>query len=230
MIFPDRALPPGISLIDPRPVHEKSPYTFELPHPDHLAAVQVGDLVKAIFSDVDGGHPAERMWVQVEKIADDWFAGTLESTPSDMQNLGHGDPVAVPRSHVISVYTGDGRALPELPARPDCWRRCMVDSCVLEGRSHADYLYRETPDMTREGDEYEDSGWRIRGTPEAIEQDEGTEHPFQYVALGAVLNQDDRWLHLIDEAPGVAFQWDGETQTYLRFDRPDLLEGVDANQ
>lgn len=106
----------------------------------------------------------------------------------------------------------------------------MVDSCVLEGRSHVDYLYREEPDMTREGDEYEDSGWRIRGTPEAIEQDEGTEHPFQYVALGAVLNQDDRWLHLLNEAPGVAFQWDGETQTYLRIDRPDLLEGVDANQ
>lgn len=224
------ALPHGISLIDPRPVQKESPYTFELPHPDHIEAVQIGDLVKAIFSDVDGGHPAERMWVRVDRIEDNWFAGELDSTPSDMKNLEAGDPVGVPRSHVISVFTGDGRKLPEVPPRPDYWQRCFVDVCVLERRSHVDYLYREAPDMTREGDAYPDSGWRLRGTPEAIEEDEAREDQFEYVALGAVLNRDDRWVHLLDEEPGVAFQWDAKTQDYLRFDRPDLLESGDAEE
>ena len=41
----DRALPPGITLKDPRPVQQEAPYTFELPHPDHVAAMEVGDLV-----------------------------------------------------------------------------------------------------------------------------------------------------------------------------------------
>ena len=99
----------------------------------------------------------------------------------------------------------------------------MVDLCVLEGRSHVDYLYREVPDMTQEGDKHPDSGWLLRGTPEAVEADRTREHPFEYIALGKALNQDDRWLHLIDEGPGVAFQWNPEKCDYTRFDSPDLL-------
>ena len=211
----DRALPPGITLKDPRPVQLEAPYTFELPHPDHVAAMDVGDLVKAIFADEDGGYDAERMWMRIERVHPDWFAGTLESTPSDMKNLACGDPVAVPRSHVISVLAGDDRPLPTVPERRSYWDRCFVDACVVEGRCHPDYLYREVPDMTREGDKYEDSGWRIRGTNEAIAEDEGRGEPPVYVAIGAVLNADDRWLHLIDSATGTAFQWDSALQDYF---------------
>ena len=91
----------------------------------------------------------------------------------------------------------------------------MVDSCVVEGRCHADYLYREDRNMTREGDEYEDSGWRIRGTDEAISDDEARGESPVYIALGKVLNSDDRGLHLIDHEPGAAFQWDPESQDYI---------------
>ena len=68
----DRALPLGITLKDPRPVQLEAPYTFELPHPDHVAAMGVGDLVKAIFSDEDGGYDAERMWMRIERVYPDW--------------------------------------------------------------------------------------------------------------------------------------------------------------
>ena len=61
----------------------------------------------------------------------------------------------------------------------------------------------------------EDSGWRIRGTNEAIAEDEGRGEPPVYVAIGAVLNADDRWLHLIDSATGTAFQWDSALQDYF---------------
>nr|WP_237451827.1 DUF2185 domain-containing protein [Qipengyuania oceanensis] len=94
----------------------------------------------------------------------------------------------------------------------------MVDACVVEGRSHADYLYREEPDMRRDGDEYEDSGWRIRGTDAAIAEDQQRDDAPLYIAIGKVLNADDRWLHLIDSPVGSAFQWDAQTQDYVELD------------
>lgn len=59
--------------------------------------------------------------------------------------------------------------------------------------------------MAQVDDEYPDSGWRIRGTSEAIEADEAAGRTPQYVALGAVLNEDDSWLSLVDEPVGSAF-------------------------
>ncbi len=82
----------------------------------------------------------------------------------------------------------------------------MVDGCILAGEP-LDYLYCEEPDMTRQGDRYPDSGWRIRAAPDAIERDESGP---EYIALGRVLNQDDRWLHLIDAPVGSAFQRGGD--------------------
>lgn len=223
------SLPPGIALRDPRPIAAESPYTFEMPHEVELAALKPGDGVKAIFVQTEGEtkYDAERMWVLVERIEDDIVYGTLDNDPHDMPLIEAGMPVAVPLTHVISCAFSKENPRPETPERRDYWDRCFVDACVVEGRSHVDYLYREPPDMTREGDEYPDSGWRLRGLPELVEADERRDNPFQYIALGKVLNNDDRWIHLLDEPPGVAFQWDAEAQDYIRFERPDLLEAND---
>lgn len=222
----DQGLPPGIALKDPRPIAAEAPYTFFLPHQVELEALKPGDGVKAIFHQTEGEtkYDAERMWVLIERVDDDTAYGTLDSDPVDMPLIEAGMPLAIPLSHVIATAFHTSNPRPEAPPRREYWERCFVDDCVVDGRSHVDYLYRETPDMTGEGDEYPDSGWRLRGTPELVEQDDNREAPFKYVAIGKVLNQDDRWLHLIDEQPGVAFQWDPNEQDYIRFERPDLLE------
>ncbi|MEP5939019.1 MAG: DUF2185 domain-containing protein [Erythrobacter sp.] len=218
-------LPDGISLRDPRPVVKEAPYTFFVPPAEHLAELRPGDLIKAIFSDRDGGHAAERMWVTIERVLDDHFVGTLDNEPDDMQNLEEGDPVTVHKTHVIALLTGDNRDLPDVDRPREYWQRCMVDQCVLDGRSLVDYLYRELPDLTQDGDDEPDSGWRLRGTDEGIAEDEAADQGPQYVALGAVLNRDDRWLPLIDEPAGNAWHWNEEQRSFLHFDRPDLLEG-----
>lgn len=197
-----------------------------MPFAVELKALRPGDGVQAIFRQTEGEtkYDAERMWVLIERIEDEVVFGTLDNDPHDMPLIEAGMPVAIPLTHVISTAFSKTNPRPEAPERREYWDRCMVDSCVLEGRSHVDYLYRETPDLTRDDDKYPDSGWRFRGTPEAVEADDEREDKFHYIAIGKVLNQDDRWIHLINEEPGVAFQWDEDEQDYIKFERPDLVK------
>ena len=214
------SLPEGIALDDPRPIAASAPYTFYLPHPDELSSLKPGDGVQAIFRQLEGAHTydAERMWVLIERIEDGWVSGKLDNEPAGMDKFELGDPVSIPLTHAISTAFSTDNPRPETPPVREFWERCFVDACVVEGRCRADYLYREEPDMTREGDEYPDSGWRIRGTDEAIADDEKRGESPHYIALGKVLNADDRWLHLIDREFGVAFQWKPEIGDYVELE------------
>nr|WP_298896293.1 DUF2185 domain-containing protein [uncultured Altererythrobacter sp.] len=188
-----------------------------MPHDVELAALKPGDGVKAIFRQTEGEtkYDAERMWVLIERIEEGLVHGILDSDPSDMPLIEAGMPVAIPLTHVISTAFHKDNPRPKIPDRREYWERCFVDACVIEGRSHIDYLYREDPDMTREGDEYPDSGWRIRGTQESIDADERDENRPRYIALGAVLNVDNSWIDLIDIEPGHHFAWDEESRQYV---------------
>jgi hypothetical protein len=210
----------SFTLDDPRPTIAASPYTFFVPPSSWIDAVQAGDWVKAIFraQPADRKFDAERMWVKVEEVLADGFAGRLDTDPSDMPQLTPGAALFVPREWVIDVDFADGHELPLREPRREYWDRCFVDACVVEGLCRVDYLYREVPDLAGPDDKYPDSGWRIRAPQEAIDADAQAGRKPLYVALGAVLNQDDRWLHLIDEPVGEAFQWWEEEQRFVRLD------------
>lgn len=212
-------LPDGISLRDPRQDHLESPYTFFMPASEIVEAIEPRDIVKAIFCDRDGGYDAERMWVLVEEVSGENLIGCLDNEPSDMMNLKCGDRVVVPKTHVIDVDPFESRELPAATKVRQYWNRCLVDDCVLNGRSPVDYLYREEPDMTKDGDKDQDSGWRIRGAEDEIETDKRTDKAIHYVALGAVLNQNDSWLHLIDSPIGMAFQRNDKTGEFYEVRR-----------
>ncbi len=197
--------PDGYSIADPRSIAEEAPHTFYLPNDAQIAAAGIGDAVKLIFEyhvPVEE-WVVERMWVTISAVAGATLTGTLDNDPAEpIAPVKHGDTVTFDRTMLIDIdWAKPYRAPPPTPRR-EYWDRCMVDGCILAGEP-VDYLYREEPDMTREGDRYPDSGWRIRAAPDAIERDEGGP---EYVALGKVLNQDDRWLHLIDAPVGSAFQ------------------------
>jgi hypothetical protein len=213
-------LPEGISLEDPRPIAASAPYTYFMPWPEELAALEPGDGVKAIFHETAGGrdYDGERMWVLVERVENGFVVGKLDNEPYDMPSIRLGDLVRIPLTHVIDCTYAEGKPAPVVPLRRAYWERCLVDACVVEGRSHADYLYREDRDQTRDGDKDPDSGWRIRGTDAAITEDDSLGKTPLYIALGKVLNADDRWIHLIDRPIGSAFQWDAERDDYIELE------------
>lgn len=204
--------PASYALTDPRPIAEEAPYTFYLPNDAQIAAVGISDAVKLISEchvPVEK-WAVERMWVTISAVAGATLTGTLDKDQAEPSApVKHGDTVTFDRAMLIDIdWAKPDRAPPPTPRR-EYWDRCMVDGCILASEP-VDYLYREEPDMTRKGDRYPDSGWRIRAAPDAIERDEGGP---EYIALGKVLNQDDRWLHLIDAPTGSAFQR-GEDGTF----------------
>lgn len=199
----------GYELDDPRPTQEKAPYTFFLPNTDRLQAVEVGDEVKLIIRAIRGRYryDAERMWVTVTEISDENMIGTLSNFPLDMPQLTLGDTIQFKRYHIIDYqWQNPNKEAGFLPQESkQRWERCLVDACVLNSGVPVTYLYREEPDMGSEDDKYPDSGWRIRGDEDLMSREEFENGKPEYVALGAVLNKDDTWLHLIDEPTGSYF-------------------------
>ena len=200
-------------LDDPRPIRRSAPYTFFTPSPERVAAIAPGDQAQLMFRSVPPSPEwgAERMWVEVSEVGPDGLVGTLVNRPNDIPQLEVGATVRFQPYHVISLVWAhpDQPHPPRGPGR-EYWERCWVDDCVLEEGAPVGFLFREEPD-TPEGEEYADSGWRIRGDLRGASDEELEARTASYVALGAVLNRDDSWLHLIDEPIGSAFIKDFET-------------------
>lgn len=209
------ATEPGYEIDDPRPIATEAPYTYFLPSENELLAVAPGDLVKLIIRSIPPSdeYDAERMWVTVTATEPYAMRGTLGNKPYDMPHLDVGAEIVFCRSDIIDILWDESR-LVEPPARPprrEYWERCLVETCVGEGGMPVGYLYREEPDMAEEGDEFPDSGWRIRGDSRGATEEEIDARTVTYVALGRVLNCDDSWLHLIDAPVGSSFLRNWET-------------------
>lgn len=192
----------------------EAPYTYFLPHPDHIAALLVGDMVKLLF-EYEGEvekYGGERMWVSVDRIDGATFEGQLLSEPCE-NHIATGDIVRFRSEDILDFrYEGD-RIVPDVPSSREYWERCLVDECVLYDGVLVEYIYREEPEAG-ENDDFPDSGWRVRGQQETLSDEEMDKRQVAYVALGAVLNRDDSWLHLIDAPIGCAFMRNFETGNY----------------
>jgi len=207
-------------LDDPRPVVAENPYTFFVPGLEEIAALEPGDDVKLIFRSIPRAPRwgAERMWVRILAMAPEGLTGELLNEPSDMPQLHAGAQVDFQPWHIVGVdWKDEAKAQRFADLESRFFGRCMVDEDVVEGRARVGYLYRETPDLGQQGDQYPDTGWRIRGELFAGE----TEAAYARrepccVALGVVLNRDDSILALLDEPVGARFTRDPATGAFLR--------------
>lgn len=198
-----------VSVDDPRENAARAPYTYFLPSENELLAIGAGDQVKIVVR----SHPpssewdAERMWFAVTATAGDSLTGTLDNRPLDIPQLLPGAALQFRRSDVTDIIWADDRPTAPPPPTPrrEYWDRCLVDQCVLDGDALVHFLYREEPDPETFEDEYPDSGWRIRGDYRNVDDPELDDREVAYVALGAVLNRDDRWIHLVDAPIGSSF-------------------------
>lgn len=204
-------------LVDPRPIAAGAPYTFFLPSEEELAAITCGDLVKLTFEYVPPGEKweAERMWVSVTAAGEDGMAGVLESEPDDPAATVHmGEEVSFQTHNVLAIVWSDPSRGPKVESAREYWERCMVDDCVLYENVPVGYIYREEPDLGQEGDQFPDSGWRIRGRLDGISEEELATRKASYVAIGAVLNRDDSWLQFVDAPIGTALERDFVRDAY----------------
>lgn len=194
--------------------HAKTvPYTFYCPSAALLKRLENGDLVKVWFEYEPrwwNVYSGERMWVKITARNGDVLTGELENTPFDATGLKPGDCVEFRIENVLSSERDDPEGDPTEPY----WAFCVTSQAVLDG-APVDFLARSEPLERRPGDRGPDSGWSFLAAGET-----GTEvHEAglsRSVPLGKVLNQDDRWLHLIDELPGQQFEWCDEKGEFVR--------------
>lgn len=199
---------------DPRLIAASAPYTFFLPSPIDILALQKGDLIKATVRSIpeSAEWDAERLWFTITDLSDEAFEARLESAPSDMPDFPKGRVIQIPRPAVIDLIFGDDR--PRVAEPRTYWDRCLVDGAVLKGVRRVEFIYREDADTPSDAT-VPDSGWRIRATTSGLSALEAEQATVEYVALGAVLNKDDSWLHLIDAPVGSAFLRDFERDFWV---------------
>jgi len=182
-------------LEDVRLRRAEAPYTFYQPSEPLIARLAPGDSAKLIFgfeSQDPRAPAAERMWVEITERDGDHFRGVLDNTPHFLRGLSLGDAIEFEAHHIADTGIGEDDGLERFA------RRCFVTARVLRDGEPVGYLYREEPDRD------DDSGWRIMAGDESDEYMDDPDNVY-YVALGAVLNRDDSFLHLLDSPAGSAF-------------------------
>jgi hypothetical protein len=158
-------------------------------------------------------------WIDVHSADGEWIEGKIVKD----QYFGD-DPILdqvirVPKRVISDIRFEDPQKdelLRELPGIK------YANYCVMDPRmSKVQYVYRQEPCLTMEGDEAPDSGWRIKGDRRAYSEEEfGCVEAAKYYPLYLALNTDDSWLHLIDKPVGTAFKRDRKTGLFVEVKAP----------
>lgn len=182
------------------------PYTFFKPSRATTDKLAVGDLVKLIFefdNPDPNGYSAERMWVIITHRNGERFEGVLDNDPTQLTRLAPGDPLSFEERHIIQTSLEEGG--PDIVGK--YWPRCFVTRRVLYDGEKAGHIYRE------EAEREDHSGWFIMAGDEDDAYLSDADNLF-YVSLGAVMNRDDSFVHLLDAPVGSVFERNPETGAF----------------
>lgn len=200
------------TLDDAEIIAKAAKYTFYKPSQSLINKLKVGHLVKLIFrfeTETSNQPGAERMWVEIIEIGDEKFTGTLANDPYYIKDLKYKDVLEFEAKHIIQVYELDDD---EESITQKYIHRCMATNKVLYENAKIKYFYRQESVGELKNGIY-DTGWVMMAGDETDEYLENPEN-IQFVSLGAVLNKDDSFVHLLDEPVGSAFGWDENMGKY----------------
>lgn len=96
----------GFFLVSGVDMHKKKPNTFIIPDRKLREGLEVGQLVKLLFSPEDTSSGlSERMWVQVTSVGKNSYEGILRNTPvAGVRTLLHwGDLISFEPQHVLDI-------------------------------------------------------------------------------------------------------------------------------
>lgn len=193
-------------------------YTFYRPSQASLQALSVGQQAKLIFafeSDNADLPEEERLWVEITARDGANLSGRLLDEPFYIEDLKQGDTIRFETRHIIATDQPD----PEGNPLAKYAHRCLVSRSVLEGDKAVGYLFRvDSLGEFKKG--IVDSGWRILSgdeTQDFLEQPDSS----AFVALGVLLNRDERLLPLLDAPVGSAFEWNEAQQRFESVEGPE---------
>ncbi len=193
---------------------------------ESLNALSTGDRVytSGVSVKKDDGINRFGAWIDIHSADGEWIEGKLAK---DRDYGDDHDPILdkvirVPKSTIWEVRFEDpqkNELLRELP------RRKYANYCLIDRDARFDgsvqYVYRVEPCLTMEGDEFPDSGWRIKGNRRVFSEEEFWDiDATKYYPLYLALNIDDSWLHLIDKPVGTAFKRDRKTGLFVEVKAP----------
>ena len=207
------AMNPSWHLENADPIAAASKYTFYKPSRRIIATLAPGHICRLIFA-FDSDDPtypaAERMWVLILEIDNGRFSGTLTNQPVYIKDLHIGDEVEFGPEHIIDLDVPDDE--PDLAAQYA--GKCLATRRIIDEHQRVGYLYREEP-LPGKAAGQQDSGWRLM---EGDEEQAYIDDPanLDFVSLGAILNHDDAFVHLLDEPVGSAFALDPDTGAFER--------------
>ena len=97
--------PVTFELEDAEARHREYPDSFWIPPREQRESLVKDDLVKLLFVISDGvNSQTERMWVLVERVEGNQYAGILDNDPYSTDQLKAGEPVTFGPQHVIDIY------------------------------------------------------------------------------------------------------------------------------
>jgi hypothetical protein len=192
---------------------------------ESLNALSTGDRVHTLAVSWKKDSLATRIgaWIEVHSVDGEWIEGKIvkDRDFGDDHDPALDKVIRVPKSRIWDISFEDpqrSELLREIPRRKYA-NYCLFDDNVGFDGLKVQYVYRVEPCLTKDGNEFPDSGWRIRGDRRvfSIELDGDTT---RYTPLNCALYSDDSWIHLIDKPVGTAFKRDRKTGLFVEVKAP----------
>jgi hypothetical protein len=180
-------------------LHRADPVTFSIPRSDQRVSLQVGDLVKLIFTadpPSPAGLTAERMWVAVHDVSDGRFVGLLDNQPSFIADLKPGDAVHFGPEHVAALYTSPSGL--RVPYR----QFALVSRDLFDDGAFPVEAHRIPPETA------DSSGWVVLSTS-------GHRDALARILVQALVARFRILDSILDEPVGTRWAWDSDRLEYV---------------